>query len=120
MAGVLSLMTYYAFAFIGSQEAFAFMLQPQINGAMPLIFFGYLRWWFMMLVVPLICLIPDYTFKCFFALFSPQSRDVIMRLQRRNPRFNYRDSEKASQMKHIMGIMKEHKEEDSGAFALTQ
>ena len=66
--------------FIGSQPGVANIFQPQLNGIISIIL-GDSRFYLLLITVPIVALLPDYTLVQYEAIFYPPVEINLLKLQ---------------------------------------
>lgn len=84
-----------------SVDNLATVLAPSLNGIAIEILL-YTKFYFMILLVPFICLIPDITYKFGRAIFKPYPGEIIMIEQKKNPKYLYFESFLKKEIKGFM------------------
>ena len=77
VSGLLGLLLFYLTAFLFSMPSVANLFQPQLNGLMFSII-GDIRYFYMILLVPLVALLPDFTYNLVNQVFYPGVEDILM------------------------------------------
>jgi hypothetical protein len=77
VSGLLGLLLFYLTAFLFSMPSIANLFQPQLNGLMFSII-GDIRYFYMILLVPLVALLPDFTYNLVNQVFYPGVEDILM------------------------------------------
>jgi hypothetical protein len=73
----LGLLLFYLTAFLFAMPSVANLFQPQLNGLMFSIIAD-IRYFYMILVVPLVALLPDFTYNLINQVFYPGVEDILM------------------------------------------
>ena len=73
----MGLLLFYLTAFLFAMPSVANLFQPQLNGLMFSIIAD-IRYFYMILMVPIVALIPDFTYNLINQVFSPGVEDILM------------------------------------------
>ena len=73
----MGLLLFYLIAFLFAMPSVANLFQPQLNGLMFSIIAD-IRYFYMILMVPIVALIPDFTYNLINQVFYPGVEDILM------------------------------------------
>ena len=91
---------YYGSVIYMNTDPVATDVQPQINGIM-FEMFEVSKFWIVILVLPFIALLPDLTFYFISKLFYPSVVDCVLRKQKTNPDYVYKQFKQEHDLKEI-------------------
>ena len=80
ISGLLGLALFYLVAFLFAMPSVANLFQPQLNGLM-FSMIADIRYFYLVVAVPLVALLPDITYNLVKQVFYPAVEDILMYMQ---------------------------------------